>query len=145
MFLLNGQSLPLDIAFTDAHGVQRPANWLRLSTLEEKEEAGITEVPDPVRHDDRFFWDHNIPKDLTQLKADWSRRVNEIAFTMLAPTDWMVVRKLETNKDVPAEVAAYRAAVRMAAEDNQSTLNAAADIEAFVAVATMLKWPEAPK
>lgn len=145
MFLLNGNVLQSDIAFTDANGVQRPANWLRLSTLEEKTEAGVTEVPDPVRHDDRFFWDHNIPKDLTQLKADWSRQVNQIAYTMLAPTDWMVVRKMETNKDMPADIATYRSAVRLAAADNQAALNAAEDIEAFVAVATMLKWPEAPK
>lgn len=145
MFLLNGQTLQPDIAFTDANGIQRPANWLRLSTLEEKMEAGITEVPDPVRHDDRFYWDHNIPKDLDQLKADWAKRVNEIAYAMLAPTDWMVVRKMETNIDVPADVVAYRSAIRLAASDNESALNAAADIEAFVAVATMLKWPDAPK
>jgi hypothetical protein len=44
MFILNGKPLSPDVAFTDpATGVQYPANWLRLSTLEEKEAIGITE------------------------------------------------------------------------------------------------------
>lgn len=142
MFLLNGQPLQLDVAFTDAEGIQRPANWLRLATIEEREAIGITEVPDPVRHDDRFFWDHNLPKDLVQLKAQWTAQVNQTAYTLLAPTDWMVTRKAETGAEIPADTVAYRAAVRQAANDNQTALNAAADIDAFIAVATNLKWPE---
>lgn len=144
MFLLNGQTLQLDVAFTDADGIQRPANWLRLSTLEEKEKAGITEVPDPVRHDDRFFWDHDIPKDLDQLKTQWTAQVNQIAYTLLAPTDWMVTRKAETGAEIPADTIAYRAAIREAANENQTAVNSAADIDEFIAVATNLQWPEDP-
>lgn len=47
MFLLNGSPLPLDTPFKDAEGNSYPANWLRLTTLEEKQAIGITEVPDP--------------------------------------------------------------------------------------------------
>ena len=46
-FLLNGSPLPLDTPFRDAAGNSYPANWLRLTTLEEKQAIGITEVPDP--------------------------------------------------------------------------------------------------
>lgn len=48
MFLLNGQPLPLDTPFRDAAGNSYPANWLRLTTIHEKNAIGITEVPDPV-------------------------------------------------------------------------------------------------
>lgn len=48
MFLLNGSPLPLDTPFKDAAGNSYPPNWLRLTTLEEKQAIGITEVPDPV-------------------------------------------------------------------------------------------------
>lgn len=48
MFLLNNVPLPLDTPFKDAAGNSYPANWLRLTTLEEKQAIGITEVPDPV-------------------------------------------------------------------------------------------------
>jgi hypothetical protein len=47
MFLLNGVPLPLDTPFRDASGNSYPANWLRLTSLEEKQAIGITEVPDP--------------------------------------------------------------------------------------------------
>ena len=47
MFLLNGVPLPLDTPFKDAAGNSYPANWLRLTTLEEKQAIGIIEVPDP--------------------------------------------------------------------------------------------------
>ena len=47
MFLLNGQSLPIDTPFKDADGNSYPANWLRLTSLEEKQAIGITEVTDP--------------------------------------------------------------------------------------------------
>ena len=65
MFLLNGNTLPQGTAFT-ANGIQYPSNWLNLSTLAEKEAIGITEVIDPVRADDRFYWDGNTenPKAL---------------------------------------------------------------------------------
>lgn len=48
MFMLNGSPLPLDTPFKDAAGNSYPANWLRLTTLDEKHAIGITEVPDPV-------------------------------------------------------------------------------------------------
>lgn len=47
MFLLNGVPLPLDTPFKTEDGTSFPANWLRLTTLAEKEAIGITEVPDP--------------------------------------------------------------------------------------------------
>ena len=47
MFMLNDRPLPLDTPFRDAAGNSYPANWLRLTTLDEKNAIGITEVPDP--------------------------------------------------------------------------------------------------
>jgi hypothetical protein len=44
-FILDGKTLPLDKAFT-SRGYKYPANWLRLTTLEEKKAIGITEEPD---------------------------------------------------------------------------------------------------
>tara|TARA_Y100001963_G_scaffold101690_1_gene139901 strand:- start:119 stop:259 length:141 start_codon:yes stop_codon:yes gene_type:complete len=44
-FKLDSKTLPIDVPFT-SNGVKYPANWLRLTTLEEKKAIGITEVPD---------------------------------------------------------------------------------------------------
>jgi hypothetical protein len=69
MFLLNGNPLAVDTAFTN-DGIQYPANWLRLSSAEEKAAIGITEVADAVRADDRFYWDGNLanPKNLNDVE-----------------------------------------------------------------------------
>ena len=62
MFILNEKPLSPDVAFTDANGIQRPANWLRLASPEEREDAGVTEVPDPPTYDQRFYWGPDLPK-----------------------------------------------------------------------------------
>ena len=148
MFLLGNSVLNVDQPFTGLDGTQYPSNWLRLTTLEEKEAIGIREIPDPVRADDRFYYvdgDNNaVQKDLAALKTEWASKVNQIAYSLLFATDWMVVRKMEGGADVPAAVATYRTDVRKAANDHQTALNNAADFDTFIAVATALTWPEAP-
>ena len=114
MFMLEGKMLPIDVAFK-YNGFSYPANWLRLASAEEKAAVGITEVPDPIAYDGRFYWDAGLPKDLDDLKTEWDRRVNEIAYSLLSPSDWMVVRKQEIGTEIPAEWSTYRAAVRSAA------------------------------
>jgi hypothetical protein len=62
MFLLNGSPLPLDTPFT-IDGTSYPSNWLRLTSIEEKNAVGITEVADTqVTYDDRFYWGVDNPK-----------------------------------------------------------------------------------
>jgi hypothetical protein len=58
-FKLNGKTLPIDRGFTH-NDIQYPRNWLRLSTQEDKDALGITWEADPVRHDDRYYWDGDI-------------------------------------------------------------------------------------
>ena len=53
-FLLDGKPLAVDVAFTHKD-IQYPANWLRLSSAEEKKQIGITEVDDPKIYDSRFY------------------------------------------------------------------------------------------
>lgn len=62
MFLLNGNTLPLDRPFTH-NGINYPANWLRLSSADQKSALGITEQEDiSVTYDDRFYWGVDNPK-----------------------------------------------------------------------------------
>ena len=133
MFILNEKPLLLDRAFTTPDGTQYPANWLRLSSAEEKAAIGITEVPNPPTpiYDQRYFWGYDadgnlIPKQLedevitpeegepytqTGLKTQHINQTKQTANTLLAPTDWYIVRKFERDVDVPVGIASYRAAV----------------------------------
>lgn len=143
MFMLNGQRLPLDIPFT-AGDTQYPANWLRISSLEEKQAIGITEVEDPPFYDDRFYWGPGNPKDLDGLKTLWTTNVNQIAYTLLAQSDWMVTRKAETGTDIPANWATYRSQVRIDCAASRVLITEAVDVEALIAVVTALTWPMDP-
>jgi len=64
-YKLNGKTLQADRGFTH-DGVQYPRNWLVKSTQAEKDALGITWEADPVRADDRYYWDGDVnnPKAL---------------------------------------------------------------------------------
>ena len=143
MFMLNGQRLPLDTPFI-VGDTQYPANWLRVTSLEEKQALGITEVPDPEPYDDRFYWGPSNPKDLAGLKTLWTANVNQMAYTLLAQSDWMVTRKAEIGTDIPADWAAYRAQVRVDCAASRVLITNAVDVEALIAVVTALTWPMDP-
>ena len=62
MFKHNNKTIPLDTPFT-IDGTSYPANWLRLTSLAEKQAVGITEVADvTTTYDDRFYWGVDNPK-----------------------------------------------------------------------------------
>ena len=131
MLILNGKPLAYDRAFTDASGIQYPANWLRLASLEEKQAIGITEVADDPWYDQRFYWGVDNPKDLDQLKTQWSNTQNEIAASLLAPSDWRIIKAKETGTNIPSTWKTYRAAVRTACNTRQTEIGKAADVPAL--------------
>ena len=62
MFLHNSVPIPLDTPFT-IDGTSYPANWLRLTSLAEKQAVGIEEVADvTTTYNDQFFWGVDNPK-----------------------------------------------------------------------------------
>jgi hypothetical protein len=142
MFLLNGNPLPIDTPFT-ADGISYPANWLRLTSLAEKEAIGITEVADTqVPYDDRFYWGHDNPKDLDMLKTNWTAQVKDTANKLLMATDWMVIRKVERNVDIPADTVTYRAAVLAECTRLVDAVAACADVPALIDVVMAQNWPQ---
>jgi hypothetical protein len=58
-FKLNGKTLPIDRGFTH-NEIQYPSNWLRIASQEDKDAIGITWEADPVRHDDRYYWNGEL-------------------------------------------------------------------------------------
>jgi hypothetical protein len=101
MFLLNGNRLAEGTSFYDANGTQYPPQWLNVSTEEQKLAIGITWVADPIRADDRFYWDGDInnPKaleDKLETKEDGSplyKQVYDKATESMVDTTEQVVTK----------------------------------------------------
>jgi hypothetical protein len=141
MFLLDNKTLPLDAPFKH-NGIQYPANWLRLTTLAEKQAIGITEVEDTtVQYDDRFYWGVDNPKDLAVLKTLWTATVKQTANSILSQTDWMVIRKAERDVAIPEATVTYRAGVIAECTRLVTAIAGAADVSALVTVVTAQNWP----
>jgi len=131
MLKLNNKPLSYDRAFTH-NDIQYPANWLRLASLEEKKAIGITEVVDDPTYDQRFYWGVDNPKDLDQLKTQWSNTQGEIAASLLAPSDWIIIKAKETGSHIPTSWKTYRAAIRTACNTRQTEISNAADVPALI-------------
>ena len=69
--LSDGTGLPVDVPFTIGT-TNYPANWLRLSTAEEKTALGIVEVADPKGYDNRFYWNDGSAKELDDVNATYA-------------------------------------------------------------------------
>jgi hypothetical protein len=148
MFILNGKPLSPDVAFTTG-GMQYPANFLRLSTLEEKEAIGITEQADPPVWDQRFAWGYSedgqlIWKDHAQLVEQWVAQTRITAGTLIQPTDWMVIREQDNGTVVPESVKALREDIRLATGQKNAAIEATADTAELAAYITGTEYPVWP-
>ncbi len=154
-FKLDGKPLAVDVAFKTSKGTQYPANWLRLSTAEEKAAIGITEVADDPVYDSRFYWGNGTAKTLTDtnevdengdplldengnqvvtlgVKSVLKAQEKVIAGSLLAKYDWYVIRKAETSKAIPTAIKTYRTAVRTACTTRETEIDNCADTAALV-------------
>ena len=120
------------------------------------QEQGALEVVEGEQKDQRFYWvtfSHyevngsvvtrtytNTPKALedvtnedasvTQgLKSTLIEQAKQAANSQLAQTDWTVVRKAERNIDIPADIAAKRAAILAECDAKITSIQSATTVE----------------
>jgi hypothetical protein len=151
----SGRIIRAGKAWTDNDQIQHPSNWM-LWDDETKAAKGLVWEDDAASFDGRFYWSAGVAKSLDDvnevdengnaimedgvqvvtlgLKSNAIATVKVQAGGLLAPTDWMVVRSAENGTDIPADVLAYRAAVRLASETIETAITNAADLAAFIAL-----------
>lgn len=151
--------------------IQYPANWLNLSSPDEKLAAGLVEVVimnGPK--DERFYWVSqelngaelsyvNTPKQLndseetdesgnvvktTGLKTQWKTTINQIAYTLLLPSDWRVVKSTETSTPLDAVWATYRSEIRTVADDTRVTIDGCKTVDELKDIIDGIVWPISP-
>ena len=153
-FKLDGNPLAVDVAFSH-NDINYPANWLRLSTADEKTALGITEVEDPDIYDSRFYWGNGTAKTLTDtnevdengdplldengdqvvtlgVKSVLKAQEKVTAGSLLARYDWYVVRKAEKSTAIPTAITTYRDAIRTACTTRETEITNCADTTALV-------------
>ena len=153
-FLLDGNPLAVDVPFTYGD-IHYPANWLRLSTAQEKKDLGITEVADAPTYDSRFYWGDGTAKALADtnmvdgngdpvldsegnqmialgVKSILKAQEKATAGSLLAKYDWYVVRKAEKSTAIPTAITTYRDGVRTACNTRETEIDACSDTAALV-------------
>ena len=153
-FKLDGNPLAVDVAFSH-NDINYPANWLRLSTADEKTALGITEVADSPTYDSRFYNGDGSAKTLTDtnevdengdpvldengdqvvtlgVKSVLKAQEKVTAGSLLARYDWYVVRKAEKSTAIPTAITTYRDGVRTACNTRETEITNCADTAALV-------------
>ena len=161
-YLINGQPVNIRVEYFRADGVRydnllNPAVRAKLGVVENND-------PDPFEpveewYDQRFYWGVNNPKQLEDItvtpeeegrepyvqkgmKSNWIAQIKDTAGKLLAQTDWMVIRKMERNIDIPSDVVAKRAAIVAECNRLETDILNSPDVESFIDVVMNQKWGE---
>jgi hypothetical protein len=139
-----------------------PSNWCNLSTPEEKAAIGMVDVVYGQQANPQYYWvsqdepvynaqtnqvDINYtstPKELDGVKSSSVSQVNSTAYTILLPTDWMVVKAIETSTTVPAAWNTWRESIRTTAATAVTAINAAVDVAGVETIMQNIVWPLDP-
>ena len=138
----------------EINGIQYPQNWLNLSTPQEKAEIGLEEViatNSPANQ--QYYWVSqelngatltyiNNPKDLDTCKTNAVSQLRTTAYTMLLPTDWMVVKSVETSTPIPSDWNTWRASIRTTCENAITAVNACTNVDELAQLT--VTWPNNP-
>lgn len=139
-------------------GVQYPANWLNLSTPQEKAKLGIVDVVYGQRADDKYYWVSEdapvyadgvvkvnytaTPKDLAECKRQALQAIDAQAYSVLLPSDWIDLRNLRDPSYKP-EWMTWRQLVRDQARIEVMLVEGCETVDQLAALATVT-WPHDP-
>ena len=138
---------PLNRAFKK-DGLQYPRNWIIHASEDDRKAIGLEWVNDDYpKVNERY---HRItgrrgdwtvkPMDLDKVKARDIAGVKKTAAGRLAPTDWLVIRKADSGAVISEDISEFRAATRAYSNELEAAINAAADVDALIAVKQ--EWPK---
>jgi hypothetical protein len=137
-------------------GVEYPANWLNLSTAEEKADIGLEEViatNSPAN--DQYYWVStelneatltyvNTPKDLDTVKSNSIAQIDQTAYSILLPSDWMVVKSVETGTPMSTEWNTWRQSIRTTADTSRAEVAGATDVDEVQTIMGNITWSPDP-
>jgi hypothetical protein len=112
-YQLGDRTLQLDVPW-EHNGVQYPANWLRLSTAQDRAELGIVWVDNSPTWNQKFYWGYDnggnlLPKNYADLKTQWIAQTKDTAYKLLQPSDYLWPKLQDENSSFAAAKTAYAA------------------------------------
>ena len=156
IFKVDGKQIHANRSWVDSSGTRHPKTWSSQWTAEEKKSAGISTVVLQPLPDQRLYNSHHAddgsvvskPRALDDVGEDmskvWGVRSNLIAevkqqqASLLAQTDWAIVRKADTGTAIPAAIQSWRDAIRSKATEMETAIANAPNTDAVAAL--FLSW-----
>lgn len=144
------------------NGIQYPPQWIAQSTQEQRNQLGLVDVVYGPQANQQYYWvgqdepvynaqtntvDINYtatPKDLDQLKVQQAAQINQTAYTILLPTDWMVVKAIETQGTVAPDWNTWRQSIRTTADTARAAVEACTTVEELANLPS-IDWPLSPE
>ena len=130
-YILDGRQLTVGRSFKTSDGTSYSQLWVTALSEDEKTAIGITYQAEPETVDFTFYSAVGVARDLATVKKEFTNHQKSAARDLLAPTDWYVTRKAETDTAIPSDVATYRAAVRTKCAEREAQITAADSIAAL--------------
>lgn len=90
-----------------------------------------------------FKWEDSLGDSQTYMIS----QTNSFAYGILSPTDWYVTREVETGLSVPANITAWRQAIRDSAEQKAEQVEVCEtkdDLNTYTQSEEYLFWPDQP-
>mgnify|MGYP003123366379 CR=1 len=156
MWKYSGRTIREHKAWTDDNGITHPRNW-HIWSPSDKASAGLTEITPDTPPDSRLYtWGYKADgvtivktakaladvgsgDDLVKgVKTTLKEGVKSQQGSLLAQTDWAVVRKSEKTTAIPSNIATWRDAIRTKATAMESAIDGAANTAAVAAL--FLSW-----
>lgn len=149
----DGQYINEGTQFT-IDGITYSSVWLNQSTPEQKAALGLEEVIATNQpYNPVYYWTGETldqatltytgtAKDLADVKKQSVASVNQTAYTLLFPSDWMVVKAFETSTPIATDWNTWRASIRTTAAEAVTAINACTNVDEVAALVVV--WPNDP-
>jgi hypothetical protein len=86
----------------------------------------------------------NTPKNLTDVKSNALSTINNTAYTILQPSDWMVVKAFETSTPINPDWNTWRASIRATADSTRTAITSAQNVDAVATIMGSIQWAKSP-
>jgi len=150
--------VPAGTAF-EWDGLQYANNWCNLSSPEEKAAIGMVDVVYGSQPSSQYYWISQdapvytgtvveinytaTPKDLFECQMQAVNAVQAQAYSILQPSDWMVIKGYETKSLIPPAWNTWREDIRTQCNAQVIAINGCTTIEQLAALPPVV-WEHDP-
>lgn len=127
-------------SWTDSNGIKHPSNWMIWTEDFKKNDMKLT-WEEPLGPFDGFYYygwnsdgDALLPRPIAGLQSLKLSQAKQTSASLLQNTDWYITRNTETGVAIPAEITAYRTAVRTNYASLKTAINNVSDIAGLQAL-----------